>query len=469
MTSPRVSEDDMNTTASTSTAAGRGGLTRAEWKRIWSGALLGLALALMTGPVQGNGDDADRAWRAALLDVRVVPYLLLGMGLGALFLLNDRGVLGRLWASLRGGALKAPVTVWTTTRAVVQADKRIKVALILVALALAILYPLTLEPFWQRVLASQIAIYVLLALGLNVVVGLAGLLDLGFIAFFAIGAYTTAYFTGTLPVEPPVILNPFFIVPFAVIVAALSGVVLGGPTLRLRGDYLAIVTLGFGEIIRILLVNGDNIAGNNVTNGPRGAVGIPHPSIDLGPIEYTWKLKQLPYYYLLLAVIILVVIAFRNLEESRIGRAWTAIREDEVAAGASGVPTIKFKLLAFAIGASTSGLAGVFYATNIGTIAPDQFIFLASILVLVMVIFGGMGSLAGVIFGAAVLQWLPNLLRDFVPPEDRYIYFGALLVVMMIFRPQGLVPSRRRSREIQLSEQGIGHADALSPTTGSQA
>ena len=431
-------------------------------KKLGTGLLLGLSAALITGPVQGNADAPTLAFRGAILDSRVVLYILLGLGIGGILVAQDRGLLsGRL----------PKVSPIATVQDALRKDRRLLWAVMAFAVLFAVLFPLTLEPFWQRVLASQIAIYVLLALGLNVVVGLAGLLDLGYIAFFAIGAYTTAYFTGKLPVEPPFILNPFFVVPVAVLVAALSGVVLGGPTLRLRGDYLAIVTLGFGEIVRILAVNGDKVpfTGTNVTNGPRGAVGIPHPSIDLGFFSYEWKLGQLPYYYLLLVVIALVVILFRNLEESRIGRAWTAIREDEVAAGASGVPTVKFKLLAFAIGASTSGLAGVFYASNIGFIAPDNFLFLASILVLTMVIFGGMGSITGVILGAAVLQWLPNALRDRVAPEDRYIYFGVLLVIMMIFRPQGLLPSKRRAREIKLSEQGIGGADALGTPSGSNA
>ncbi len=447
------------TTASASAPTTSRSFGPRELKKLGTGVALGLTAALITGPVQGNADAPTRAFKGAILDSRVVLYIVIGLVLGGVLILQDRGVFaGRL----------PKVSPVATVQDALRNDRRLFWAAMVVAALFAVLFPLTLEPFWQRVLASQIAVYVLLALGLNVVVGLAGLLDLGYIAFFAIGAYTTAYFTGTLPVQPPFILNPFFVVPFAVLIAALSGVVLGGPTLRLRGDYLAIVTLGFGEIVRILLVNGDKapFTGTNITNGPRGATAIPHPSIDLGFWSYDWKIGQLPYYYLLLIVIVIVVILFRNLEESRVGRAWTAIREDEVAAGASGVPTVKFKLLAFSIGASTSGLAGVFYATNIGFIAPDQFVFLASILVLTMVIFGGMGSITGVIAGAAVLQWLPNALRDRVAPEDRYIYFGALLVIMMIFRPQGLFPSKRRAREIQMSEEGIGSADSLGSATG---
>jgi branched-chain amino acid transport system permease protein len=301
---------------------------------------------------------------------------------------------------------------------------------------------------------------VLLAVGLNVVVGLAGLLDLGYIAFFAICAYSTAYWTEKLPVHPPVTLNPFLVMPIAVLAAVLAGVVLGAPTLRLRGDYLAIVTLGFGEIVRITAVNSDKI-----TNGPQGAFGIPHFSA----FGYHWELDSLPYYYLLVGVLVVIVFLFQRLDDSRVGRAWAAIREDEVAAAASGVATLRFKLLAFAIGASTSGFAGVIYASKVGFVNPDNFPLLLSILVLTMVIFGGMGNIYGVILGAAVLGWLPNLLRDYVPATDRFIYFGALLIVMMIFRPQGLIPSRRRAREIALSERGIGGADSLGAPPGGAA
>ena len=434
------------------------GLHRKQLSRLGTGVLLGLLAAVITGP-SGTGDHPSRGLRGALLAGRVVPYLLVGLALGALLVVSDRGLLK---------ARIPKVSPIARTQALLNRSQKVRWSVLAAAALFVILYPLTLAPFWQGVLVRSIAIYTLLALGLNVVVGLAGLLDLGYIAFFAIGAYTTAYLTDKLPVHPPFVLNPFLVLPFAVLAAALAGVLLGGPTLRLRGDYLAIVTLGFGEIIRILAVNGDNFAGTNVTNGPRGSVGIPHPSIHLFGFNYEWGLKQLPYYYLLLVVIVLVVLAFKNLEESRIGRAWTAIREDEVAAAATGVPTVKFKLLAFSIGASTSGFAGVFYATDVGFIAPDNFLFIGSILVLTMVIFGGMGSISGVIIGAAVLQWLPNYLRDLVPAEDRFIYFGALLVVMMIFRPQGVVPSRRRAREFQLAESGVGGADGMGVTPGTK-
>ncbi|UQX87142.1 hypothetical protein M6D93_12620 [Jatrophihabitans telluris] len=314
-------------------------------------------------------------------------------------------------------------------------------------LAAALFYPPTATGFWQKVLVSEIGIYVLLAIGLNVVVGWAGLLDLGFIAFYAIGSYTTAYLTGALPHRPPswLHLSPLLAIPFAIAICLIAGVALGAPTLRLRGDYLAIVTLGFGEIIRITANNNPG----NVTNGPKGAFGIPHPKINLGPLKFTWGQNNLQYWYLLLVLIVIVVVLFNRLEASRLGRAWAAIREDEIAAQATGINTTRVKLLAFAIGASTSGVAGVFFASQIGYINPENFVLNNSILVVAYVVFGGMGSLPGAMAGAAVLTWLPEFLKDQVPAEDRQMWIGAVVLLMMIFRPAGLIPARRRAAELR--------------------
>ncbi|MFL5671774.1 MAG: branched-chain amino acid ABC transporter permease, partial [Chloroflexota bacterium] len=285
-------------------------------------------------------------------------------------------------------------------------------------------------------------IFVLLALGLNIVVGMSGLLDLGYAAFFAIGAYTYAFAASSfthidVPFWPMVLIGAG--------IAAIFGILLGAPTLRLRGDYLAIVTLGFGEIIRIIAVNNPG----NFTNGPRGVESaVPHPVVDLGFFRIEWGGNQLQYWYLLLVFVGILVFLFYRLEGSRLGRAWAAVREDEVAAQASGVNTTRVKLLAFAIGASTSGLAGVFFASDIGYFNPQNFILNNSILIVAYVVFGGMGSLTGAIAGAAVLTWLPNFLRDQVPSEDRVMWIGAVLVIMMIFRPQGLIPARRREAEL---------------------
>jgi|EndMetStandDraft_8_1072994.scaffolds.fasta_scaffold24331_2 ABC-type branched-subunit amino acid transport system permease subunit len=318
-------------------------------------------------------------------------------------------------------------------------------ATMLVVLIAALFYPPTATEFWQTVLVAEVGIYVLLAVGLNVVVGWAGLLDLGFIAFYAIGSYTTAYFTGRLPVQPPdwLLLSPLACIPFAVAICLVAGVALGFPTLRLRGDYLAIVTLGFGEIIRVVANNA-----NEITNGPRGAFAIPPPEIHIGPIHLTWGNSALGYWYLLLVLIIIIVILFNRLEHSRLGRAWAAVREDEVAAQATGINTTRVKLMAFAIGASTSGVAGVFFASQVGSFTPENFILNNSILVVAYVVFGGMGSLPGAMAGAAVLTWLPNFLKDQVPPEDRQMWIGALILLMMIFRPAGLIPARRRKAEL---------------------
>ena len=318
-------------------------------------------------------------------------------------------------------------------------------AMLLVVATAALFYPPTATDFWQTVLVTEIGIYVLLAIGLNVVVGWAGLLDLGFIAFYAIGSYTTAYLTGRLPVHPPhwLLLSPLAAIPFAILVCLIAGVALGTPTLRLRGDYLAIVTLGFGEIIRVIANNA-----NSITDGPRGAFNIPPPRIHLGPIDLTWGASALGFWYLLLVLTGIVILLFNRLENSRLGRAWAAVREDEVAAQATGINTTRVKLLAFAIGASTSGVAGVFFASQVGSFTPENFVLNNSILVVAYVVFGGMGSLPGAMAGAAVLTWLPEFLKDQVPAEDRQMWIGAVILLMMIFRPAGLVPARRRRAEL---------------------
>jgi len=290
---------------------------------------------------------------------------------------------------------------------------------------------------FASVLFFPVGVYVLVAIGLNVVVGQAGLLDLGYVAFFAIGAYSMAVL-GTKSHW-----NFYEVLPIGILFAAASGALLGAPTLRLRGDYLAIVTLGFGEIIH-------NTANNlNSIGGPRGITNIPHPpNINTAVIHFRYGvLDPKPYYWLLLTLIIIVIVFVRRLERSRVGRAWTAIREDEDAAELMGVPTFKFKLWAFAIGASIGGLAGVVFAAKVISITPDNFVFEFSILFLAAVVLGGSGNLAGVIVGAIVVGYLPERFRSF--QNTRYLWFGAALVVMMAFRPQGLVPARRRQAEMQ--------------------
>ena len=433
-------------------------------KRLGACLFLGLVLALMTGST-GNANHPLRAARESLIAVRVIWYLLLGVALWAAWTFGTGPAASRIAAAR--AAVKRSVLPASQSRA--------RYGGYVALLAIAVFVPRTLpasSAYLQQTLFSGVAIYALLALGLNVVVGYAGLLDLGFIAFYAIGAYVTAYivYTGKelhahqtpIPWHAPFHLNGFFVLPIAAAAAALAGVILGGPTLRLRGDYLAIVTLGFGEIVQLLANNA-----NGITNGSQGAFGVPPLRVHLAGIHYTWSLDPLPEYYLLLGIIVLVMMAFSRLERSRTGRAWAAIREDEIAAAASGVPTTRYKLLAFAIGASTSGFAGVIFATY-QFFNPQSFSFQESILVLTIVIFGGMGSIFGVVVGATVLQLLTSYLQhaNVVPAEDSPIFFGAIVMAMMVFRPQGLIPSRRRSREIRLAEEGVGGADALGAAEG---
>jgi branched-chain amino acid transport system permease protein len=319
-----------------------------------------------------------------------------------------------------------------------------------VALVIAIVAPSDfigafMSPYtdWTSLLFNPIGTYVLLAIGLNIVVGQAGLLDLGFVAFYAIGAYTVAYL-GTAfgwTFWPTLLLG--------VVLAATSGVILGAPTLRLRGDYLAIVTLGFGEIVRITAINTPAIG------GARGITPIPHPPPLFG---VAFKLNPLPYYYLILFFIILAIIFSIRLQHSRVGRAWTAIREDEDAAELMGVPTFKFKLLAFAIGAMVGGLAGTIFASKVIFIAPTNFPFILSATILAAVLLGGSGNLPGVILGAFIIAWLPERFRGFA--DYRILVFGAALVLTMALRPQGLLPSRQRSAEFKEGAGGMGSLGA---------
>ncbi|WP_446210580.1 branched-chain amino acid ABC transporter permease [Micromonospora sp. IBSANI012] len=298
------------------------------------------------------------------------------------------------------------------------------------------------------------AIYVLVAIGLNVVVGLAGLLDLGYIGFFAVGAYSVALFGSVNSPVVKAIQNKFDLPPtwavtwaicllIAIVLTMVFGVLLGWPTLRLRGDYLAIVTLGFGEIIRIVARNA-----NGVTNGPQGISAIPGPE---GPpaAENEWfgLIDAKPWYWLAITVVLLMVFAVRRLERSRVGRAWLAVREDEDAAAVMGVYPFKFKLWAFAIGAALGGLSGFLFASRNAFIDPTQFNANLSILFVAMVVVGGSGNMVGVSLGAVLLAYLPERFREIA--DYRWLAFGLAMVLVMILRPQGLVPSRRRARELK--------------------
>jgi branched-chain amino acid transport system permease protein len=307
---------------------------------------------------------------------------------------------------------------------------------------------MTPQADWASVLFYPIGIYVLLAIGLNIVVGQAGLLDLGYVAFFAIGAYAMAIFATDHG------WNFWEALPVGIIIAMAAGVILGTPTLRLRGDYLAIVTLGFGEIIRITANNLD------WTGGPRGISPIPHPPsvrefevFGITPLRYG-VIDARPYYYLLVVVIVVVIILVKRLEHSRVGRSWAAIREDEDAAELMGVPTFKFKIAAFVMGAAIGGSAGVLFAAQTTSITPVNFPFILSALILCAVVLGGSGNLVGVIAGAFLIAWLPERFREFA--DYRMLVFGGALVLMMIVRPEGLIPSQRRRAELAEGTGGMG-------------
>ncbi|OZI74479.1 ABC transporter permease subunit [Bordetella genomosp. 12] len=321
---------------------------------------------------------------------------------------------------------------------------------------------------WVRILNFAL-LYVMLALGLNIVVGFAGLLDLGYIAFYAVGAYTWA-----LLASPHFGLHlPFWaILPIALLLACIFGVLLGAPTLKLRGDYLAIVTLGFGEIIRIFLNNLN--APINITNGPQGINRIDPFKIgdfNFGRTETLLGLRITgpeKYYYLLVLLTLIIVLVCARLQNSRIGRAWEAIREDEIAAKAMGINTRNIKLLAFAMGASFGGVAGALFASMQGFVSPESFSLTESISVLCMVVLGGMGNIPGVILGAIILAALPEFLRAVVEPAQNFLFgsvvldpegirmllFGLAMVCVMLFRPAGLWPSAVRKRELAATGRG---------------
>ncbi|GAB3675344.1 branched-chain amino acid ABC transporter permease [Angustibacter aerolatus] len=338
------------------------------------------------------------------------------------------------------------------------------VALAVLLYALPLLDPPYLSPSESDFggVLFNVAAYVLVALGLNVVLGYAGLLDLGYVGFYAIGAYTVGIL-GSLHGKIPFLV----LLPLAALLATVSGILLGAPTLRVRGDYLAIVTLGFGEIIRLILLNSTNFTGGapGISSIPKPPshefFGIPHlvwqgatASVDLGTKTSVLTfgiLDYIPYYWLALTVIILILFADKALQNSRVGRAWEATREDEDAAELMGVPTFRFKLLAFAIGAFVGGLSGALFATRQGFINPDTFTAQLSILFVAAVVVGGAGNRWGVIIGAVVVSYLPELFRPFA--DYRVLIFGVLLIVLANFRSQGLIPPRRSVRAKKVDER----------------
>jgi branched-chain amino acid transport system permease protein len=373
---------------------------------------------------------------------------------------------------------------------------------------LVFLMPIIFQGFGQLFLVRILAIvglYVMLALGLNIVVGYAGLLDLGYIAFYAIGAYAgiiggqplSQWLATTFPAQPWLPgLSYFIMIPFAAAAAALTGIMLGTPVLRLRGDYLAIVTLGFGEIVRIAL-------NNNIFGISNGAAGLPKAGeVVPKPFGLNWLATntyfQLPnvgengftftftanvyWYYIIVLLCLFTIFVVRRLDDSRLGRSWTAMREDEVAASSMGINIMGAKLYAFSLGALWGGIAGITFANFQGFVSPESFTFMESVFVVCVIVLGGMGSIPGAIVGALVIQGVPELIRGFassgllttltgikVPAEAqsaisnyRYLIFGLLMVVMMAWRPQGILPSKRRARE--LHPEGEAALDEMNQT-----
>jgi len=367
---------------------------------------------------------------------------------------------------LTGGALALGATgVQAGVNLITREHRRLLMGAGLVA---AIAFPFTQDgDGYSLRIAASIGVFAAAAVGLNIVVGLAGLLDLGYIAFFGVGAYFAAIVSGSpssvfdihLPFALVVILGAF--------VSGGFGVALGAPTLRLRGDYLAIVTLGFGEIFRIAANNLDGSAGPELTNGPNGISAI--PDLELGGFNWGESHElfgialpfQANYFWLEILLICGVLLAFMRLSDSRIGRAWVAIREDELAAAATGINTTRLKLLAFALGAMLAGAAGTVYAHVLKVTEPNSFTFIESATLLAAVILGGMGTVPGALLGASVLYLLPEKLRFL--QDLRLLVFGMALVLIMRFRPEGLIPSKRRAREFH--DEG-GGADALSAPPG---
>ncbi len=352
---------------------------------------------------------------------------------------------------------------------------------LLISALVLLLLPLGLQAmgnFWVRI-ADFALLYVLLALGLNIVVGFAGLLDLGFVAFFAIGAYLYGLlasphlgetFEWIAQVFPDGLHTPIWVViPLAALVAGIFGVLLGAPTLKLRGDYLAIVTLGFGEIIRVFLNNLDHPV--NITNGPKGLGQIDSISIaglnlgkrlDLGFMDVS---SVTLYYYLFLALVVVSYLVCSRLERSRIGRAWMAIREDEIAAKAMGINTVNLKLLAFGMGATFGGVSGAMFAAFQGIVSPESFSLMESVMIVAMVVLGGIGHLPGVILGAVLLSALPEVLRWVSGLLDlqaatggrldasilRQLLIALAMIIVMLLRPRGLWPSPDHGKSLQKS------------------
>jgi branched-chain amino acid transport system permease protein len=403
-------------------------------------------------------------------------------------------------------AVALPVTLWMASqiemnlfmgfvlwaliavRTVFHENRRVVRGTLVALLVWAIVLPFFQESGGGFIEDATLALaYTCFALGLNIVVGFAGLLDLGYVAFFALGSLTAGWFMSgffssagggegfSLLVGEPastlpgIHMNFLLVILIAIVITTIAGMLIGLPTLRLRGDYIAIVTLAFGEIIGRIVINGDELVvrGQKLTNGRQGITPI--DKIDLPFLEPFQSLELRPWYFVALTMVFIALFVNYRLRDSRLGRAWIALREDEVAAASMGVPLVKTKLLAYGTGAAFGGVAGAFLASYLNTVNADQFQFAFSIFVLAMVILGGLGSIEGVMLGAIVLSFIDNNLipdvfndypskvgLDFDLTELSFGIFGFLLVIMMVLRPEGLIPERRRKLELT---EGVGAGD----------
>jgi len=401
-------------------------LTTQESKKVWIGLGVGLIwFLILLWPLLGIKPEGLEFGPTLdiFLKVAVVAFVFVSF-----YLLKEKGTLDPVLNPL-GKARQGIQKLYASTP---------RWILLACVLAFALAYPMMTGRYGHDV-AISVLIYICLGLGLNVVVGLAGLLDLGYIAFYGVGAYTYALMSLHFG------LSFWLCLPVAAFLAAIAGCIIGYPTLRMRGDYLAIVTLGFGEIVRLILNNWMEL-----TNGPNGIMSIKRPTIywpdfadgflfELIKIKKLWAL-----YYVILIIAIVTIISVYRLNYSRIGRAWEAIREDETAAELMGVNTFLLKLLAYAMGATFAGFAGAFFAARMRFVGPESFTFLESAMVLAMVVLGGMGSIPGVILGVLALVALPELFREF--ELYRMLVFGGVMTLMMLVRPKGLWPAKRVGR-----------------------
>jgi branched-chain amino acid transport system permease protein len=436
----------------------------------WIPAVEGLALGAAAGAFGQLPDRIRSPIVRGLLAVLIVglfagllraPLLAAGLGNVARFLFTPDGltVLGAVLVFalvVIGRVVRQRVAVGARIAALEDEQRaQLRIPAIVGLIAIILILPLLLGPFFAQVIAL-VALYILMAFGLNITLGLAGLLDLGFVAFFAVGAYTVGLFTSLA--EFGLLDVPFWVaLPFAMLFAAIFGAILGLPILSIRGDYLAIATLGFGEIIRIL-------AGSNLLlpllGGPRGIVNIPKP-IDVPSGSFFAGPGQI--YYIALAFAALIAFLAWRLRGGRIGRAWIAVREDEDVAEAVGINLIQTKLLAYILGAAFAGLGGAIFAGLVSSIFPSSINLFVSINVAAIVIVGGMGSIPGVALGALFLIGIPELFREF--QDYRFLFYGAALIGMMLFRPEGIWPSGIARRELHTDDAQVILAGDTTPVT----